>query len=97
MLAELYARGIKARGLAHKSHFDTGSPLGPIFKRFGAVAASPRSAFRLLAEGEAVLLFPGGAAEVNKGKGEDYKLLWKKEADFVRLAARFPGCKVLFF
>ena len=97
VLAELYARGIKARGLAHKSHFDTGSPLGAVFKRFGAVAASPRSAFRLLAEGEAVLLFPGGAAEVNKGKGEDYRLLWKKEADFVRLVARFPGCKIVPF
>jgi len=97
VLAELYSRGIKARGLAHKNHFDSGSPLGPIFKRFGAVAASPRSAFRLLAEGEAVLLFPGGAAEVNKGKGQDYQLLWKKEADFVRLAARFPGCKIVPF
>ena len=86
VLAELYARGIRARGLAHKNHFDTGSPLGPVFKRFGAVAASPRAAFRLLAEGEAVLLFPGGAAEVNKGKGEDYKLLWKEEADFVRVS-----------
>lgn len=97
VLAELYARGIRARGLAHKNHFDTGYPLGPIFKRFGAVAASPRSAFRLLAEGEAVLLFPGGAAEVNKGKGQDYKLLWKREADFVRLAARFPGCRIVPF
>lgn len=96
ILAELYARGIKARGLAHRAHFDTGSPLGPIFQKFGAVAASPRSAFKLLSDGEAVLLFPGGAAEVNKGRGQDYRLMWKETADFVRLAARFDATIVPF-
>ena len=45
-----------------------------------------------------MLLFPGGAAEVNKGKGEDYMLLWREDkADFVRLAARFPGCRIVPF
>jgi hypothetical protein len=39
-------------------------PLGPMFEGFGAVKASPMAAARLLRQGEAVLLFPGGAREV---------------------------------
>jgi hypothetical protein len=34
-----------------------------------------------------VLLFPGGAREVCKRKGEEYKLLWKPTVDFVRMAS----------
>lgn len=50
------------RGLAHPGHWK--GPLGPIFEAFGAVKASPMSAYKLLKEGEAVLLFPGGGREV---------------------------------
>lgn len=52
----------QARGLAHKGHWQ--GPLGQFFERFGAVKASPMAAFRLLRQGEAVLLYPGGAKEV---------------------------------
>jgi hypothetical protein len=38
--------------------------MGPIFEQFGAVRASPRAAYRLLKQGNSVLLFPGGGREV---------------------------------
>lgn len=52
----------QVRGLAHRGHWY--GPLGPFFERFGAVKASPLAAFRLLSQGEAVLLYPGGGKEV---------------------------------
>lgn len=86
IVSELYLRGYKARGLAHKGHWQ--GPLGQFFERFGAVKASPMAAFRLLRQGEAVLLYPGGAKEVNKRKGSEYQLQWRESPDFVRLAAK---------
>ena len=53
---------LQVRGLAHKHHWL--GPLGGFFERFGAVKASPLAAYKLLRDGHAVLLFPGGAAEV---------------------------------
>ena len=53
---------VQVRGLAHRGHWQ--GPLGPFFERFGAVRASPLAAYRLLSQGEAVLLYPGGGKEV---------------------------------
>ena len=39
-------------------------PVGAVFERFGAVKAGPFTAARLLRQGEALLLFPGGGREV---------------------------------
>lgn len=82
LLHELYLRGIKARGLAHPGHWK--GPVAPVFEAFGAVKAGPLACYRLLQAGEAVLLFPGGAREVTKRRGEEYQLLWKDAPDFVR-------------
>ena len=60
---ELYLRGYRVRGLADPRHWL--GPLGSVFEGFGAVRASPLAAARLLRQGEAVLLFPGGAREVS--------------------------------
>jgi hypothetical protein len=43
-----------------------------------------------------VLLFPGGAREVNKRVGQEYQLFWKDTPDFVRLAARCGAIIVPF-
>lgn len=43
-----------------------------------------------------VLLFPGGAREVNKRVGQEYQLFWKDSPDFVRLAARCGAIIVPF-
>ena len=52
----------QVRGLAHPEHWQ--GPQGQLFDRFGAVKASPMAAYKLLRQGESVLLFPGGGREV---------------------------------
>eukprot|EP00850_Spirogloea_muscicola_P014598 SM000106S13946 [mRNA] locus=s106:105862:111881:+ [translate_table: standard] len=95
MLMELQKRkGLTLRGLADPLHWAT--PFGAILASYGAVMASPRNCFKLLQEGECVLLYPGGGKEVAKRKGQKYKLLWKEQTDFVRLAMRF-GCTIVPF
>ena len=54
---------MQARGLAHPEHWL--GPQGQLFERFGAVKASPMAAYKLLRQGESVLLFPGGGREVH--------------------------------
>ncbi|KAI8467052.1 MAG: hypothetical protein J3K34DRAFT_472042 [Monoraphidium minutum] len=91
----LYLRGFKPRGLAHPGHW--AGPLGPFFERFGAVKAGPMTAFKLLKAGEQVLLFPGGAREVNKPRGSEYTLAWPDDRpDFVRLAGKTNAIIVPF-
>ena len=53
---------VQVRGLAHPEHWQ--GPQGALFDRFGAVKASPMAAYKLLRQGESVLLFPGGGREV---------------------------------
>ena len=82
------------------------SPLAPFpyplpgtaetFERFGATPVSARSLYGALAKGESVLLFPGGAREVFKRKGEEYQIFWGDDADIVRLAARCNATIVPF-
>jgi 1-acyl-sn-glycerol-3-phosphate acyltransferase len=73
LMYELYLRGYRVRGLAHPGHWN--GPFGNFFESFGAVKASPLAAFRLLKSKEKVLLFPGGAREVVKRRGEEYQLM----------------------
>lgn len=70
--------------------------VGGAFAKWGAVPVSPRNFFRLLQRKEAILLFPGGAREACHGATEKYKLMWPKQTDFVRLAARFNAIVVPF-
>ncbi|MCO5549046.1 hypothetical protein L7F22_002512 [Adiantum nelumboides] len=64
--------------------------------RYGHVRATKLAAYKLLQAKEHVLLFPGGAREVCKKKNEEYKLIWKPTAEFVRMAARFNAIIVPF-
>ncbi|GBF88231.1 alpha beta-hydrolase [Raphidocelis subcapitata] len=92
---ELYLRGFKPKGLAHPGHW--AGPLGPFFEKFGAVKAGPMTAYKLLKRGEQVLLFPGGAREVNKPRGAEYTLSWPEaRPDFVRLAGKTGAVIVPF-
>jgi pimeloyl-ACP methyl ester carboxylesterase len=54
------------------------------FQKFGAVEVTPRNFIRLLQRDECVLLFPGGVRESNHGRGENNKLFWPEETDFVQ-------------
>ncbi|CAD7704397.1 unnamed protein product [Ostreobium quekettii] len=56
---------------------------------FGAVPVTGKNMYKLLSQGEAVLLYPGGVREAYKNKNEDYQLFWPKNAEFVRMAAKF--------
>ncbi|KAH8963339.1 hypothetical protein BDL97_04G003500 [Sphagnum fallax] len=94
LVHELFLRGFRCRGLAHPGHWTLG--VGPIFQRYGSVKASKFAAYKLLKEGEDVLLFPGGSREVCKRRGEEYKLMWKPTVDFVRMASRLNAIIVPF-
>lgn len=63
---------------------------------WGAVPVGPRNFKTLLANGESVLLFPGGAREAVKLKGEDYQLFWPEKGEFVRMAAKHGAIIVPF-
>ena len=94
----LVTRGVIARGLAYPGAMRRmTTERGPSqFQTFGAVPVSPRNIFKLLQQGEMVLLFPGGVREALHGPGEAYKLFWPSKTDFVRVAARFDALVVPF-
>ncbi len=94
--AELYEqKGIVLRGLGDHLHFQL-----PVWRdlvsAFGAVDGTRENCAALMRAGETVLVFPGGAREVAKRKGERYKLVWKERLGFARLAARH-GCTIVPF
>jgi 1-acyl-sn-glycerol-3-phosphate acyltransferase len=78
-------RGIVLRSLADRNHFKV-----PMWRDFvihtGAVIGSRASCASLMRRGAHILVFPGGAREVFKHKGEAYRLIWKERYGFVKLA-----------
>jgi 1-acyl-sn-glycerol-3-phosphate acyltransferase len=52
----------------------------------GMVRGTRDNVRALMRGGQNVLVFPGGAREVNKRKGEKYQLMWKERLGFARLA-----------
>ena len=94
--AELYEkRGIFLRGLGDHLHFKVPG-WRDLLTSLGAVDGTRENCARLMREGEAVLVFPGGGREVAKRKGERYKLVWKDRLGFVRLAAEHGATIVPF-
>ena len=78
-------RGISLRLLADRNHFKF-----PVWRDLvtlqGAVLGSRANCAALMRRGEHILVFPGGAREVFKHKGEAYRLIWKERYGFVQLA-----------
>ena len=70
--------------------------LGGFFTRFGAVEVTGKNFYKLLKNGETVLLFPGGVREAYKRKHEEYQLNWPSAPEFVRMASRHNACIVPF-
>ncbi|RQO85629.2 hypothetical protein POPTR_001G323800v4 [Populus trichocarpa] len=85
----LFIRTKKERLLPPLSQFDT-------FRAMGAVPVSGTNLYKLLASKAHVLLYPGGGREASHRKGEQYKLFWPEQSEFVRMAARF-GAKIVPF
>ncbi|XXG84147.1 hypothetical protein AAC387_Pa10g1730 [Persea americana] len=101
--AFLREKNVLVRGIAHPvlftkwvesslqetSRFD-------LLKVFGALPVSASNLFRLLSSKSFALLYPGGAREALHRKGEEYKLFWPDQPEFVRMAARFGATIVPF-
>jgi 1-acyl-sn-glycerol-3-phosphate acyltransferase len=85
MAAELWERGRMVRSLGDHAHFKIPG-WGDALKRMGVVDGTKEIASELMRRGELVMVFPGGAREVNKRKNEQYKLVWKNRLGFARLA-----------
>ena len=91
----------RLRSLADPIHFNLFSDItsgrwGNFVRDLGAVQASARNFYRLLSAGECILLFPGGAREVCRRRGEEYQLFWKDDTDFLRPAAKHNAVIVPF-
>ena len=85
-MSELFARtGVFPRSLGDHFHFDT--PVwGPMLVRFGAVPGTRENCRALMEAGQFILVFPGGAREVAKRRGEQHRLVWKQRTGFARMA-----------
>eukprot|EP00741_Cyanophora_paradoxa_P011517 tig00020557_g11125.t1 len=103
LLEMYYEKGLLMRSLAHESHWSfeesNGRGLASTFEKFGSNASERPASYRPLARASKtipVLLFPGGAREVCKRKGEKYQLFWRENTDFVRVAMRHGATVVPF-
>ena len=81
-------RGVYPRTLADRAHF-----MVPVWRDIltaaGCVAGTRENCVALMRIRQPVMVFPGGAREVFKRRGEAYQLIWKERLGFVRLAAAF--------
>lgn len=86
MIEYLYENyGVVLRSLGDRGHFEV--PLWrDLLRQGGMVLGTPENCSRLMAKGENVLVFPGGAREVCRRKGENHQLIWKQRTGFVRMA-----------
>ena len=89
MMRELWLRrGILPRGLGDHAHYAL--PLWRDLLESGGMVRGTRENVReLMRRGEHVLVYPGGADEVMKGRGQRYRLLWKQRLGFAQLAIEF--------
>lgn len=62
------------------------SPVGPLLRRYGTVAASPENARKAVAAGAAVLVYPGGDWEVHRPSWQSNRVDFAGRKGFIRLA-----------
>ncbi|KAK6153333.1 hypothetical protein DH2020_012972 [Rehmannia glutinosa] len=67
-----------------------------LLRAVGGFPVSATNLYRLLSMKSHVILFPGGVREAFHHKGEEYKLIWPAEPEFVRMAARFGATIIPF-
>ncbi|WZZ01767.1 hypothetical protein YC2023_074095 [Brassica napus] len=105
MIAQLMKeRNIHLRGLTHPIIFMNKSIVHDIidpqtfdkYKITGGVPVSHANIYKLLSSKSHVLLYPGGVREALHRKGEEYKLFWPEQPEFVRVASKF-GAKIVPF
>ena len=86
MTREVYLQtGVYPRGLSDRMHYRL-----PVWRdmigKMGGVLGSREMCRAMMEAGESILVFPGGAREVTKGRGKNYQLLWESRLGFVRMA-----------
>jgi 1-acyl-sn-glycerol-3-phosphate acyltransferase len=86
MLAEIWKRRrLAVRSLGENAHYAI-----PVWRELltsgGMVRGTRENVHALMNERQTILVFPGGAREVNKRRGEKYQLMWKERIGFARLA-----------
>ncbi|KAM3364140.1 hypothetical protein P3S68_018994 [Capsicum galapagoense] len=98
-----YERKIVLRGIAHPLMFKRlregmmpELSLYDDYRFMGAIPVSASNFYKLLSSKSHALLYPGGMREALHRKGEEYKLFWPEQSEFVRMAARF-GAKIIPF
>lgn len=86
LFAGLYERtGIFVRALGDHFHYKVPA-WGDLLLKFGSVPGTPENCAALMRAGQNVLVFPGGAREVAKRRGEENCLVWKSRTGFARMA-----------
>ncbi|KAM7511780.1 hypothetical protein LguiB_010655 [Lonicera macranthoides] len=102
VLEFLREKKILVRGVAHPKLFEQ-KPFQShefqfldMLKVFGATPVTASNLFKLFKNNSHVLLYPGGAREAFHRKGEEYKLFWPDQPEFVRMAARFGATIIPF-
>ncbi|CAN8272597.1 unnamed protein product [Cochlearia groenlandica] len=101
MIQFLKEKNIHLRGLAHPMLFTKNRDLVDPkmfdkYKIMGGVPVSHYNIYKLLQSKSHVLLYPGGVREALHRKGEEYKLFWPEQPEFVRVASKF-GAKIVPF
>ena len=81
------------RMLVDHAHFQV-PYLRDFLVKFGEVEGTRENAADLLRKKQYVLVFPGGAREAFKKKGEAYQLIWRDHIGFAKLAIQF-GCAIV--
>ncbi len=96
MMAEIRARrGVWIRSVADHVHWKV--PLWrDILDVGGCVDGTRENCREMLAAGQTILIFPGGAYEVTRFHGRRYQLAWRERLGFVRLAIA-AGCPIIPF
>lgn len=67
-----------------------------VMRVLGAVPVSASNLYKLFSMKSHILLYPGGVREALHRKGEEYKLFWPEQSEFVRMAARFGATIIPF-
>ena len=78
-------RRLVIRGLGEHAHYAV-----PVWRDLlaacGMVRGTRDNVRALMGDRQTILVFPGGAREVNKRRGQQYQLLWRERIGFARLA-----------
>ena len=88
-------QGIFLNALGDRFHFQIPGWRRAL-RRYGVVEGSRENCGKLFEEGACVLVFPGGAREVCKRKGEEHQLVWGERSGFARMAVQHGATIVPF-